>query len=221
MSVAWDASGERLASGSGDKTVKLWEAASGKLLRTLEGHANRVLSVAWDPSGERLASGSDDQTVKLWEAASGKLMRTLEGHANGVWSVAWDPSGERLASGSYDQTVKLWEASSGKLLRTLEGHEGLVRSVAWTPDGRRLAVATTGGWIDIWYVPARGQPRRLGRLVELAGGLGFALTADGYVDGPPAALEHLRFVDGWAVYDVDDLPERVSPERVAAAYGKR
>ncbi len=80
-------------------------------------------------------------------------------------------------------------------------------------------MATISGWIDLWDVPTGSEPRRLGRLVEVAGGPGFALTADGYVDGPPAALDHLRFVDGWAVYDVEDLPERVSPERVASAFG--
>ena len=61
-----------LASGSADHTVKLWEPASGKLLRTLEGHKSSVLSVAFDPAGRTLAGGSDDKTVKLWEPASGK-----------------------------------------------------------------------------------------------------------------------------------------------------
>src|SRR5260370_12962 len=75
-SVAFDPQGETLASGSGDNTVKLWEARSGKLLRTLEGHQYAVFSVAFDPQGETLASGSADNTVKLWEARSGKLLRT-------------------------------------------------------------------------------------------------------------------------------------------------
>ena len=81
--MAFDPQGETLASGSDDNTVKLWEARSGKLLRTLEGH-KRVMSVAFDPQGGTLASGSDDKTVKLWEARSGKLLRTLEGHGAGL-----------------------------------------------------------------------------------------------------------------------------------------
>ncbi len=80
--MAFDPTGQTLASGSGDKTVKLWEPASGKLLRTLEGHTETVCSVAFDPTGQTLASGSDDNTVKLWEPASGKLLRTLEGHTD-------------------------------------------------------------------------------------------------------------------------------------------
>ena len=119
--------------------MKLWEARSGKLLRTLEGHQDSVRSVAFDPQGGTLASGSDDNTVKLWEARSGKLLRTLEGHQDWVWSVAFDPQGGTLASGSDDNTVKLWEARSGKLLRTLEGHTSDVDIVAFSPDGRLLA----------------------------------------------------------------------------------
>ncbi|HEY0556441.1 MAG TPA: hypothetical protein VGG20_19460, partial [Thermoanaerobaculia bacterium] len=85
-SVAFDPQGGTLASGSYDRTVKLWEARSGKLLRTLEGHKDLVLSVAFDPQGGMLASGSADRTVRLWEARSGKLLRTLNGHQKQVLS---------------------------------------------------------------------------------------------------------------------------------------
>ena len=68
-----------LASGSGDNTVRLWEVASGKLLRTLEGHKDAVLSVVFYLSGRTLASGSGDNTVRLWEVASGKLLRHSKG----------------------------------------------------------------------------------------------------------------------------------------------
>eukprot|EP01052_Picozoa_sp_SAG31_P025190 SAG31_NODE_2195_length_6220_cov_9.014703_1_plen_439_part_10 len=117
-SVAFDASGGTLASGSHDQTVKLWDVASGECLRTLEGHSDSVESVAFDASGGTLASGSHDQTVKLWDVASGECLRTLEGHSDSVESVAFDASGGTLASGSDDQTVKLWDVASGECLRT-------------------------------------------------------------------------------------------------------
>ena len=141
---------ETLASGSDDETVKLWEACSGKLLRTLERHQSQVASVGFDQQGETLATGSIDNTVKLWEAGSGKLLRTLAGHQSYVVSVAFDRQGETLASGSYDNTVKLWEARSGKLLRTLEGHTGQVERVAFSADGRLLASRSDDHTIRLW-----------------------------------------------------------------------
>ena len=108
-SVAWDPKGERLASGSQDNTLCLWEASTGKALRVFEGHTDYVSSVAWDSKGERLASGSVDKTLRLWEAFTGKALCVFEGHMGMVNSVAWDPKEERLASGSNDKTLRLWE----------------------------------------------------------------------------------------------------------------
>jgi small GTP-binding protein len=146
FSVAFDPQGETLASGSEDKTVKLWDARSGKLLRTLEGHQDQVRSVAFDPQGGMLASGSYDSTVKLWEVGSCKLLRTLGGKS--VYGVAFDQQGVTLASGNDDDTVELWEAESGKLLRTLEGHMADVYSVAF--DGGTLASGSQDNTVKLW-----------------------------------------------------------------------
>ena len=154
--VAFDPTGQTLASVSEDRTVKLWDPASGKLLRTLEGHKDSVRSVAFDPTRQTLASSSDDKTVKLWEPASGKLLRTLEGHEHWVWSLAFDPTGRTLASGSVDQTVKLWDPASGKLLRTLEGHTATVFIVAFDPTGQTLASGSEDHTVKLWE-PASGK----------------------------------------------------------------
>jgi WD40 repeat protein len=82
-----------LASGSYDKTIKLWEVASGREVRTLSGHTWDVTSVAFSPDGRLLASGSYDNTIKLWDVASGREVRTLSGHTEGVTSVAFSPDG--------------------------------------------------------------------------------------------------------------------------------
>jgi WD40 repeat protein len=76
-----------------DRTIRLWEAAGGQPLRTLEGHESG--SVAWSPDGKTLASASYDRTIRLWEAASGQPLRTLEGHESEVLSVAWSPDAQR------------------------------------------------------------------------------------------------------------------------------
>ena len=101
FSVAFSTDGKTLASGSSDRTIKLWDVATGQNTATLTGHTNEVTSVAFSPDGKTLASGSLDKTIKLWDVATRKNTATLNGHTDWVSSVAFSPDGKTLASGSW------------------------------------------------------------------------------------------------------------------------
>jgi WD40 repeat protein len=90
----------RIVSGSGDKTVKIWNAATGEVENTLQGHSSYVTSVAFSVDGSRIVSGSYDKTVKIWNAATGEVENTLLGHSSYVTSVAFSVDGSRIVSGS-------------------------------------------------------------------------------------------------------------------------
>lgn len=151
-SVAFSPDGKTLASGSDDKTIKLWNLASGQEIQTLEGHSDWIWTVALSPDGKTLASGSADKTIKLWNIQTRKLIRTLQGHTDGVSSVAFSPDGKILVSGgaSKDKTIKLWNLETGKLIRTLEGHSDGVSSIAFSPDGKTLASGSWDKTIKLW-----------------------------------------------------------------------
>ena len=176
--VAISPNGKILAAGSGgsiaseaapstDFTIKLWDLDSGKILRTLAGHADSVDSVAFSPDGKLLASGSDDHTVKLWDVASGQNTRTLSEHTEWVKSVAFSPDGQTLASGAWDHSVKLWQVATGKLVRTMVGQPRLswvgylVESVAFSPDGRTLACGSEDRTIKMWDVASGKELRTM------------------------------------------------------------
>src|SRR5947209_14681649 len=105
--IAWSPDGKRIASASYDKTVQVWDAATGHLFFTYRGHANWVIAVAWSPDGKRIASASFDRTVQVWDATTGKHLLTYRGHSGTVTAVAWSPDGHLLASASYDKTVQI------------------------------------------------------------------------------------------------------------------
>lgn len=150
MALAWDPQGHRLATGSEDYRLKLWDAQTGECLHTLSGHQKAVWDMAFSPDGTRLVSSSGDHTLKLWNTDTGDCVNTLVGHQSIVYSVDWHPDGQTLASGSEDRTVRVWDVQSGQSLQTLPMAEARVRRVAWSPEGAILASGSADRLIRLW-----------------------------------------------------------------------
>ncbi|MEH1849952.1 MAG: hypothetical protein V7L25_34540 [Nostoc sp.] len=152
--VTFSPDGQLLASGSKDKTVKLWRP-DGTLLQTLKGHTDAVTCVSFSPDGQTLASASIDKTVQIWHKnpVTGefdpKPYKTLKGYGDSVDSVNFSPDGELLATGGKDTTVKLWH-KDGSLVKILRGHRGWVNWVNFSPDGQFIASASDDKTVKIW-----------------------------------------------------------------------
>src|SRR5262249_23068044 len=180
--------GRRLATAGEDRTVKVWEATTGRELLTCSGHTAPVNAVAFSPDSGSLASASGawgklgHGEVKLWDARTGELRRTLSGHIGFILSVAFSPDGQRLASGGMDTTVKLGDVVPGRETLTLRGHGLTIQAMAFSPDGRQLASASGDRTVRVWDATPMEEKPGDGPLtldVHPAGVLGVAFHPDG------------------------------------------
>jgi len=152
-SVAFSPDGQLALIGSNiDHTARLMDIATGKLIRSFQGHQDWVTAVAFSPDARFVLTGSWDKTARLWDAATGEQLRAFVGHSGKVTCVAFSPDGRRVLTGSQDFTARLWDAATGNQIISFNGHSDWVNSVAFSPDGKAALMGTVGGKAILWDV---------------------------------------------------------------------
>ena len=168
--VAVSPDGATYATVGADKVARLYDSATGKLVKSLAGHAAAVPALAY-VSDTVLATASGDRLVKLWDTATGKAT-DLAGHTSAVLAVASHPASGRVFSGGVDKSVRAWDAA-GKPLWVWTANSP-VTALAARPDGKMLAVGTADGTLTVLTTPASGDPLRIGAVVAHTSGVGAA-----------------------------------------------
>jgi WD40 repeat protein len=218
--VAFDDTGNQLATGCHDGILRIYDVSKGTVLKQVNAHIvttpqqiqNPIYAVQWSRDHKQIFTSSYDKSIKLWDAASGNLVREfkaapeakpvvdpkkeapkaegLVGHRDQVFSIALSKDGKTLASGSSDKSAKLWDVATGKVTREFENpdlkpvlpgepapsHPGWVQCVRFTPDGQFLVTAGPApkgkSYLAVWKVAdgkrVYGAEREFGPIHSIA-----------------------------------------------------
>ncbi|KIJ67731.1 hypothetical protein HYDPIDRAFT_59451, partial [Hydnomerulius pinastri MD-312] len=180
ISVAFSPSGDRIATGGADGTIRVVYSHSGEdVIPAIQAHSDYVLSVVWSPNGQQIISASDDRTIKFWNSSDGSLLATCQGHTHYVFSIAISSDGEVLASASWDKTIRLWvwSTNEGREVGAQMKNGDEVNAVAVSLDGETVAHGGDDGRIIICKLHTRKK------IIEWNAGHGRVLSLSFSSDG--------------------------------------
>ncbi|KAF7975677.1 hypothetical protein HWV62_8777 [Athelia sp. TMB] len=151
FAVAYSPNGKRIASVSGDGTIRLWDAETGEAAwGSLKGPRAAIWSIAYSPSGHRIISGSRDATIQMWDTETGELVRSPFKHSGQLRCIAHSPDGTYIVTGSEDGTTCIWDAETGEATQEpIQWNNGGIFWVAYSPDGLHIA-SGQGMTVNIW-----------------------------------------------------------------------
>ena len=165
-SVAFTPDGKLLAVGSGqpesesDKTIVLWDVATGTRRGLLKGHPRSVVSLDFTPSGDSLVSAGEDETIRIWDVQTSSFLTYFRGHDLHVFTLNYSPDGKMMASGDGRGSIHLRMLESGTRLE-LKGHENHVADLSFDPASRMLASAAWDGTLRIWQLASKSESQVL------------------------------------------------------------
>jgi len=207
--VAISPNGRYTLSGSYDRTLRLWDLATGQPRLTFTGHTGPVGAVAILPDGCHALSGSTDGTLRLWELTTGQPGGVFAEHISPVYALAVTADGRRALSGSRDGTLKLWDLSTGQSCLSFGETANFVGALAITPDGQQAISAFSDGNLKIWDLRT-GQLRHAilgheGPVFALAITLDGRHVLSGSLEGDVKLwdLQHGRFLTAFRVHKDD------------------
>jgi len=170
---------QHIVSAGLDKSIKIWNLASGECVKTLTGHKDCISSIVLTEDQQHIISGSSDQTIKIWEAATGECVKTIIDHTDNVASIVLTKDQKHIVSAGTSKTIKIWHLASGECVKTLTGHTHYITSIVLTKDLQHIVSAGVDQTVKIWKIDTGECVKTLTGHTDLV--LSIVTTEDQYI----------------------------------------